>query len=688
MNILRKIATSLYCLLVLLYSYMIWFKLDLSKMDLSGHMASAAQFARSGMHAFNDRMFLGTTHNLFYPPLEDIIINIIKLLSFQNHIVTFQIYLTLLLIGFVGILLKIGKDLKKSAPYLFYHFTILAILTINKDGTLYLQGMSMDDLIKTGLTNQFLSGIAFFWICNEILKPQKNVERNLVIGTILSLLSHIIVGAVSFGLSLLYFVLNKNSHRKVLPLALIIGMCFFYLGPFLFYKSYMTNSNIFVSQPWIPFFMGLVALGFAFRLKLFEQKIILFLASLLFTTGTIFPVFVYISNLVPSFHYYRFTVVAYYLFIIGLAHLLDVDQLSKWGKYSLTTIGALFFAYLFYVFNPRTNFFEEPYAEHKEVDISQTVLKDEDYGRYLLFSSDRTAGTSMESLLTLNQPGNRFSKGLYWESSYTNIVGSSFLATLLIPPVVLDYFYFYGYSCEIKSCLLDEYFRIYNIKGFIGNFEQLSYIKPKDVSCYKYLLDNGTKKHRFIKNQSFRFDQKEYYVYDLAPKATNISSLTNAVELISPSQIKIENGSLLKTSENIVVERFKSCENPNNHESPTVYLHPKDEAKFQSLQSNIGKVTQSQKGSIKLTKLNDNEYRFTLPPLKSWFVLKLAPQPGMKLLNQAGKEMPHLRGIPYTIGYGSDEVRVVFKRTWIMWLSYLLSLISLCIFVRIYLKII
>jgi hypothetical protein len=68
MKCIKAVVLTYYMYLVAMYTYFVWFKLDLSRMDLSGHIASAAQFARSGMHSFNDRMFLGTTHDLFYPP--------------------------------------------------------------------------------------------------------------------------------------------------------------------------------------------------------------------------------------------------------------------------------------------------------------------------------------------------------------------------------------------------------------------------------------------------------------------------------------------------------------------------------------------------------------------------------------------------------------------------------------------
>ena len=123
MNHLKRLAASIYTFLMVLYTYLIWCTLDLSQMDFAGHMASAAQFARSGLHAFNDRMFLGTTHNLFYPPLEDLLINFIKIVSFQNNIISFKIYLTLVLLTYLLVIFLIGLQFKKKLAFIFYHLS-------------------------------------------------------------------------------------------------------------------------------------------------------------------------------------------------------------------------------------------------------------------------------------------------------------------------------------------------------------------------------------------------------------------------------------------------------------------------------------------------------------------------------------------------------------------------------------
>jgi hypothetical protein len=652
-------------------------------MDLSGHIASAAQFARSGMHSFNDRMFLGTTHNLFYPPLEDLLINFFKLISFQNYIVSFQIYIMLLLYSYMAILFFIGKKFQNKIAYLFYHISILALFTIEKGGGLYLQGMTFDDLFIIGLTNQFLSGLGLFWISKEIISPSKNSDRNIIVAGVFSILSHIVVGAVSFGLAFFFLILRKNKESKIKPFILILGICSFYIIPFLYYKSYITNSNILVDQPWIPFWLACTA--FLFSLKSIETRVFLILSCLLFSTVTVFPSVGFLSNLLPSFHYYRFTVVAYYLFILGLAHILNTKQTYRVGHFVLPILGIIFIGHIFFRFDTRKDYFKIPNVTQQEINLDEADSKNSSFGRTLLFSSDRTAGTSIESLLTINSGTSRFAKGLFWESSYTNLVESSFLATLLTPPVVLDYFYYYGYLCEIRRCLMDEHFRLYNIKEFISNFDQLDYINYHDRECYRHMMGHGSDRYSFAKKQTFNYDSKYYHLYKLENKESIASSPLESVELISPEQIKLADNHLLKTAENIVVERFNSCLRPTKEiKNFSVFLQGRDENKFNELKANYKTTGFSSvhERFIKLQKISNSEYTFNLPNFFSWYTLKLSPQPGMVILNHEGVEMPILRGVPYTIGVGRGEMRVIFKRTLVMWLGYCISIFSIAFFIR------
>lgn len=148
-------------------------------------------------------------------------------------------------------------------------------------------------------------------------------------------------------------------------------------------------------------------------------------------------------------------------------------------------------------------------------------------------------------------------------------------------------------------------------------------------------------------------------------------------------KIKVASSNLLKNAENIIIERFRYCEKPKDDKKDFfVYLMAREEEKFiqlnKAFQSNDSDILNNK--NIILKKISDHEYSFTLPKVNSWYTLKLSPQPGMVIINQKGEEAATLRGFPYTIGVGSGEMRVIFKRTNVMWASYLISAISLLIF--------
>jgi hypothetical protein len=650
-------------------------------MDFAGHMASAAQFARSGLHAFNDRMFLGTTHNLFYPPLEDLLINFIKIVSFQNNIISFKIYLTLVLLTYLLVIFLIGLQFKKKLAFIFYHLSIIILLNINKAAGLDLQGMTIDDLLFIGLSNQFLSGIGFFWICKEIIQESKNAKRNIMFATIFSLLSHIIVGAISFGLTVLFLAFNKKIKNKTKPLIYILGICSFYIVPFLYYKSYLVSSNIFKFQPWIPFTLAIIALVIFYRF--IETRIFLVLSVVLFATETIFPKLDLIGIKVPIFHYYRFTIVAYFLLILGISTILNLKESSKKNSLLSLTIGAFFIYNTLNIFSIRTDYFKMPAVKQAELKLNSPIQMDENFGRYLVFSNDKSAGTGIESLLSISSPNYRFTKGLFWESSSTNMIESSFMATFLGPPMVLDYFYLYKYPCEVRRCLMDEHFHLYNIKGIVANFNNLNYVAADEKKCYMDMINQGTDKYNFSPKEKFQYFQNTYYVYQIDAKTEDAKNVLEAVEAISLSRIKVADANLLKASEQVVRTNLNACIG-EPQQAMTLYIQAREKAKFEKMQKDnpLANSNQLVSQNIKLTKVSENEYRFGLSNQLSWFALKLSPQPGLILLDHEGKELPTLRGMPYTIGIGKGEMRILFKRTWVMWGSYILSLITLIFYIR------
>ena len=173
----------------------------------------------------------------------------------------------------------------------------------------------------------------------------------------------------------------------------ILGICSFYSIPFLYYKSYLANSNIIVFQPWIPFTLAIIALGVFYRF--IETRIFLILSVALFATETIFPKLDLIGIKVPSFHYYRFTIVAYFLLILGISTILNLKKSSKKITLLSLMIGASFIYNTLNIFSIRTDYFKMPAVKQAELKLNSPIKMDENFGRYLVFSNDRSPGTGI-----------------------------------------------------------------------------------------------------------------------------------------------------------------------------------------------------------------------------------------------------------------------------------------------------
>jgi hypothetical protein len=128
---------------------------------------------------------------------------------------------------------------------------------------------------------------------------------------------------------------------------------------------------------------------------------------------------------------------------------------------------------------------------------------------------------------------------------------------------------------------------------------------------------------------------------------------------------------------------YDDCNRDFTQSSMPAYLLPGEAAKFEQLRKKFPTPNRSegQQAGVVLNKVTDHEFTFQLPKEPTWFLLKLAPQPGMRILNEQGESIPILRGMPHTFGVGSGTMKVVFDRSWSFWLGYFITLSTIMFWV-------
>lgn len=680
--LLQLIFALLYLVNLGLLTWLIIHNLNLSAFDAAGHIASTHSFTQVGTHSFNDRLFLGSTHNLFYPPLEDIIVNLIQLLSFTEPISAFKIYLILVIWGYFFSLFHLSRSLKKPLFIFIFHVCFLLLFNMDKTYTIHLQGLSVDDFFLIGLTNQFLSAIFFFWLCSEICFPSKKTGPRtalLVVLTSLSILSHIVMGLVAGLLLFATLFFHYPPSRVLRNLSLVLGLTAFFSIPFFVYRNYVTSSNIYTDTPWTAYVLSLIGI-YLFRKNKFALPLLL-TSFILLTTNTLFPSLVLLRELAPTFHYYRFGIIAYFLLFIGLlAGLNTFHSTDKKIRILVLLLPLIFCAHLIHQFNFKRDYFLWTKIDFNYDFNSIKNFEFETYGRYLSLDHYRAAETALDSLLTLYFPYFRSTKGLFWESHYSNSLQSSYLATHLRPPMVLDYFYYWGQPCHIQACLLEENIRHYNIKGIIGSYQKFS-VDDRRRDCFTAIFNKGTYFFTFEKVSDFLFNhqRRDIYRVNYRPEVSQLNHTNMPVELLVIDQLSELTKGRGATSFHAQVMRdtHTHCAEESYHHLRNVFYLPGQQRILNRIIKKASNAHSPEILGLDLVKINENHFKFTLPDTPTLFLLKLAPQPGMKIINKAdGKVMPLLKGFPGAISIGQGEMLVKFVKTPIMYLGYFLSLFT------------
>ncbi|WP_413585659.1 hypothetical protein [Bdellovibrio sp. HCB274] len=641
------------CVLALTYRNILY------TLDGGGRYASGKDILEVGLHGFNDHYFLGGIQNLFYPPLHDFLLAIVikinewVLRGVLDDRWLYSSFVFVLFSFYIYSLYRLSRSLDKFAAKIFFVIFVSWTLYINvysfeknfghslnfyeNPVTMFFQGLTLQDIYVTGITNQFLS--AGFLVL-AILSTQKKEKYLTALWISLTILSHFVFGLVA----VIFYVIKKVFEKDVRALVLVgivsLGLTAFFMFPMLAYGKYLVKLES------IPMRTGfwLTMVGFSF----------LFFKNRTFSYYLAFTAFVFVSFIgiakvslkyqlpIIPFHYYRFLFISLLLFVFAVTFALNESH--SWKRKTL--IVSLFITAWVGNFGGHftPSYFLWWYSP-KVVSMEPAQLNDFSAGRTYFFGVSR--GVDFVSEIKTHLLGERsfFLKGLYWESAPANRLISSSLFYLTGPPSVLDGDFrnpFKEKSCEVMSCFFKSMLNqtavtevfMPSYQAVLQYFWQSNESRDKLVSCYNDLI-------------SALGPQTGAYSYEALTLNRYLNHETAIVRTFRPD------------TPNASVELFfnRCSKNPNDD----------------------GRVPDEEKHII--TRVSSGDYEIQTQPGTSTVQVAMQYFPGFRYDNAKEKGL-----IPTDVTAGmilkaSDVTNLYYKRTAIMWISYVISILSWLAFI-------
>ena len=628
--------------------WVIFGRLNYLLVDHAGKIASAEVFRRGGFHHFNDRLFEGMVANLFYPPLEDAWIAAWSFLTSGDFVAAYRIHLFLVFSFFLISLHFFSRGLRSVRAGWMFLLSTGFLLWMDKPGYLDYQGLSLSDLLVIGLSGQFLGAGFFFLLLREISGRFRPVRSGILLALVL--LSHIVMGIAGLILVVVHFH-SKPLKSLLQCLCVGFGLSGFFWIPFLASREWATTATIFRPEPFLWASISLLFTLASFRMA--RRAFPVFLASfLLFFPCVIGPWLLSEGIPVPAFHYYRFAMPALLLLFSGSALWMDEtpSRIPRHLPWLMVALLPLLFSPL--RIDPKSSLWKP-----SRMDFTSLPPSSPEYGRDWILEHERSFGFGIDSMLMLKDPGFRSVKGLFWESGRSNPLISSYLATLVNSPVVLDYYYFHGYSCEFQKCLVDRFIEDYSIKRIlIPESGMPRSARPEQQECFREILNSGkTPESDFVPKGSMQINEDRY----LALEVRSRSGTNAAVEIVDPARI-VESRSYQGAShQNVIQNRHASCLTYGVR--PGVFV---EEAAYPM----VGRIRSEHPGSGtpggmsgSLGEVSPGRFDLELPsPTPVWAWIKLSYFPGVSLRDESGAAAPLIPAYPGMLAYGKGRLTLEY----------------------------
>ena len=390
---------------------------------------------------------MGYVQNLFYPPLNDLILGgLIKLIPINADEV-YKIYLSIIWVLINLSVHSLTKYIPQKWLKLLFQFSFLLLFINGNSSNLEDQGLSFQDMLVFGLTPQLLSMIFFIEWLKIFIENYKNKNwksHRFIALTTAVLLSHLVTSLVLVTCFVFYiWEINKEFRLQALKdFSMSFLVSLFFWGPFLFYKSALTTSLI-TNEPRIGNLIAvLISLAILYRYRLFKKAFFYFSPVVVFIAPAFLKYildFISIDWLFPDFHYYRFTQYSNWVFVIVFflfaSKLLLKTSLVKIKYVAILSILAIFFTQKTLVFGYFYELGNQVIYDTEKINKLVGEINSE--GRIWTKHLERTIDTTIPQISIRENPNAKFTKGLFWETSHNNQYLANYLLTLGGMPTVL-----------------------------------------------------------------------------------------------------------------------------------------------------------------------------------------------------------------------------------------------------------
>jgi len=645
-----------------LYRYFTWYHYD-----HGGHAYGGTQLLEVGYHGFQDRIFMGSIQNLFYPPLEDFLLAGFQLLSGWTGFELYPIYVAVILALFLGSQCSWVLTLQKGWTRILFASGLLWLFHLQKFDSSNLQGWSVFDAVVTGLSSQFLSGIGFFQLLRLAFGRDRPARGGVLFWTGFCVLSHLVTGILAGAVYLILAYVHRWSRREILTgIGTLFAATAFFTLPFLAYRKWMISSTIYFRQStWTLILLALTA-SLSLRQR-WKGAPWLLLAAVLYAPLILFPPLEARFAWSIPFHFYRLAMPAWIFFWAGL--LLSADfplsrRSLRWG------VGVCMFAGLITLGTQMRPWWDIPVGSLP----LQPPLEMETYpegwrrgtgGRTLVLGRTRSCDFGLDYILLGAFPGFQSIRGLHWEGSNGNAVISSYLATLFGPPVVLDYYYLTLTNCGDFEKVLKDAIDVLDIGYIVYGEVDLDWIPEPKRACWKQALRTGVGGTPWIPGGRMRFQNEDRNILIVDP------SLHARAVFFNPHESYFAHPSgKYPYFGGPVLARMRAAVDGLPNRSPAIFPEHREEFERILLRTPVSTVPS---GLPQWAHLGGGRYRFDLPATNSWVHVRLHPQPGMRIRNETGRELPLFQAYPGLVFEGSGRVELEVRRTPLMWISYSIS---------------
>lgn len=646
--------------------YIVWTRLNFIQIDQAGHIASGVTFGHGGYHELNDQAFLGYVHGLFYPPLEDAVLASLNWITGDRYVVAYKLYLTLLVVAYLCAVARLGWWFQRRIVRAFVLVSFLFLLDIEKPALLQYQGLSFVDLWLTGLSSEVLGGVFLLLLVREWLGACR--ARWLGAFLLAAVLSHLVVGFVAMMLVGVALV-QTRQRALAIAIAVSVGASAFFWIPFAINRSFMTSSNILVMKPFV--FAGAAIVGVALGVRQLHARTLFLVALALVLPMLIGPVLDAHGIAYPKFHYYRFGIIALFFLITGYGVLIEKPREAHWHRRIVHVVTAGLVVVGLVQFRLQRFDFAWPSLRPAQMQvINPAALELPEYGRFWVVGNSRTSDFGIDSYLAATYPSFRSTKGLFWESYRHNVLLSSWLATLLSPPVVLDYYYHYGFSCLVNQCLMDQFFHDFNVKGWIiDETVPLHHVSDTRRACYREIVKRGgTPSYDLVRKGLLSDASGGYSVFWLSPRGSPLSN--DVIEPVPRSRLTPFDASKKEYFADAIRSAMGTCE---RGEPGRTFV---EQGALTRLRSRLGAETSNARPRMSFTKRTSNTFEIVVDsPAPVLFAIKLAYLPGVELVGPDGP-IPLYEAMAGMIAYGHGHMTLRYTRPPGVLLGYLVSLLT------------